>query len=75
MAVNDKKSVTADVKVKRSTGSDTSTGIESRKFVSATGKGAISSTLKNYATAPLFLKKAAEAKAELDRVGLPKIAK
>ena len=42
------------------------------RFISVTGKGVVNSSMRNYATDPLFVKKAAEAKAEIDRVGLPK---
>jgi len=47
------------------------TDIASGKFASVTGKGVVSARVKNYAADPFFLKKAAEAKAEIDRVGLP----
>ena len=47
----------------------------SGKFVSVTGKGVVNARLKNYAADPFFLKKAAEAKAEIDRVGLPETKK
>jgi hypothetical protein len=45
------------------------------KFVSVIGKGVISSKVRNYASDPFFVRKAAEAKAEIDRVGLPKTKK
>ena len=48
------------------------TVVESGRFVSVTGKGVVSSRIKNYAADPFFLGKAAEAKAEIDKVGLPK---
>jgi hypothetical protein len=44
---------------------------KSEVFVSVTGKGTISCKVKNYAFDPFFIKKAEEAKAEIDRVGLP----
>jgi hypothetical protein len=37
-----------------------------------TGKSVVNLTLKNYASDPLFSENPAEAKAEIDRVGLPK---
>ena len=48
------------------------TVVESGRFVSVTGKGVVSSRIKNYAADPFFVGKAAEAKAEIDKVGLPK---
>lgn len=41
------------------------------KFVSVTGKGVVSSKVRDYSSDPFFAKKAADAKAETDRVGLP----
>ena len=42
------------------------------RFVSVTGKGVVSSKVKNYAADPFFVRKAVAAKAEIDKVGLPK---
>jgi hypothetical protein len=72
MAVSSKRIATIEVGGKKLTGSNGRTIIASGKFVSVTGKGVVSTRLKNYADDPFFLKKAAEAKAEIDRVGLPK---
>jgi hypothetical protein len=44
----------------------------SGSFVSVTGKGVVSSKVRNYASYPFCVRKAAEVKAEIDRVGLPK---
>jgi len=51
------------------------TAIGSGEFISVTGEGSFSARLKNYANDPFFLEKAEEAKAEIDRVGLPKTKK
>ena len=45
---------------------------EAGRFASVTGKGVVSARVRNYAADSFFLRKAAEAKAEIDRVGLPK---
>lgn len=42
------------------------------RFVSVTGKGVVSSKVRNYAADPFFVRKAVAAKAEIDKVGLPK---
>jgi len=42
-----------------------------KSFVSVTGKGTINPKMRNYAADPFFIKKAEEAKAEVDKVGLP----
>ena len=72
MAVSSKRIATIEVGGKKLIGSNGRTIIGSGKFVSVTGKGVVSTGVKNYAADPFFLKKAAEAKAEIDRVGLPK---
>jgi len=72
MAVSSKRIATIEVGSKKLTGSNGRTIIGSGKFASVTGKGVVSARVKNYAADPFFLKKAAEAKAEIDRVGLPK---
>ena len=75
MAVSSKRIATVEVGSGKMTGSNGRTAIASGKFASVTGKGVVSAHVKNYASDPFFLKKAAEAKAEIDRVGLPKIKK
>ena len=72
MAVSDKKIATITIGNKRSVENTRRAVIDSGKHTSFTGKGIVSTRLKNYAGDPFFLKKAAEAKAEIDRVGLPK---
>jgi hypothetical protein len=72
MAVSSKRIATAEVGGKRFIENNRGTTTVSGKFVSVTGKGVVSARLKNYAADPFFVKKAAEAKAEIDRVGLPK---
>jgi len=68
------KRVTAVVMERNGTVQDRrDTVVESGRFVSVTGKGVVSSRIKNYAADPFFVRKAAEAKAEIDKVGLPKI--
>lgn len=42
------------------------------RFVSVTGKGVVSSKVRNYAADQFFVRKAVAAKAEIDKVGLPK---
>ena len=48
---------------------------KSGRFVSVTGRGVVSSKVRNYSAGPFLVKKAADAKAEIDRVGLPKSKK
>jgi len=72
MAVSSKRIAAIEVGIKKMIKSNGLVTSGSGKFVSVTGKGVVSSRLKNYANDPFFLKKAAEAKAEIDRVGLPK---
>jgi hypothetical protein len=72
MAVSDKRIGTIEIGHKRLAVNAREAVIDSGKSISVTGKGAVNTRLKNYATDPFFLKKAAEAKAEIDRVGLPK---
>ena len=71
MAVGSKRMAAIEVSAKKMTAGNGSAIVSSEKFVSVTGKGTVSARLKNYANDPFFLKKAAEAKAEIDRVGLP----
>ena len=75
MAVSSKRITTTAVGSKKLINSNGRTVADSGKFVSVTGKGTISTRVKNYATDPFFMRKAAEAKAEIDRVGLPKTKK
>lgn len=72
MAVSSKRIATVEVGGKRFIENNRGTTTVSVKFESVTGKGVVSARLKNYAADPFFVKKAAEAKAEIDRVGLPK---
>ena len=71
MAVGSKRIEAIEVGAKKMTAGNGRAIVSSEKFVSVTGKGIVSTRLKNYANDPFFLKKAAEAKAEIDRVGLP----
>ena len=66
---------TIEVSTKKMTAGNGRAIVKSEKFVSVTGKGVVNARLKNYAADPFFLKKAAEAKAEIDRVGLPETKK
>jgi hypothetical protein len=75
MAVGSKRMAAIEVGTKKMTAGNGRAIVSSEKFVSVTGKGTVSARLKNYANDPFFLKKAAEAKAEIDRVGLPKTKK
>lgn len=72
MAISSKKIATMVVDGKRIIGNNRGTTTGTVKFVSVTGKGVVSARVKNYAADPFFMKKAEEAKAEIDRVGLPK---
>jgi len=71
MAVSSKRIAAMEVGAKKTMAGNGRAIVSSEKFVSVTGKGVVSARLKNYANDPFFLKKAAEAKAEIDRVGLP----
>jgi hypothetical protein len=75
MAASDKSIATIEIRGKRLAGHTRGAVIDSGKPASFTGKGVVSTRVKNYAGDPFFLKKAAEAKAEIDRVGLPKTKK
>ena len=66
---------TIEVGTKKMTAGNVQPIVSLEKFVSVTGKGIVSARLKNYANDPFFLKKAAEAKSEIDRVGLPETKK
>ena len=71
MAVSSKRVTAIEVGNKKMTVSNGRFTVGAEKFVSVTGKGVINARLKNFANDPFFLEKAAEAKAEIDRVGLP----
>jgi hypothetical protein len=75
MAVSSKRISAIEVSSKKLIKSNGRVATGSAKFVSVTGKGVVNTRLKNYANDPFFLKKAAEAKAEIDRVGLPETKK
>jgi len=72
MPASNKRTATIEIDGKRFTGNIGGAIKGPEKFVSVTGKGVVSTRVKNYASDPIFLKKAAEAKAEIDRIGLPK---
>jgi hypothetical protein len=72
MAVSNKRIETIEIDRKRLTVNHREAPIDTGKPTSVIGKGVVNNRLKNYASDPFFLNKAAEAKAEIDRVGLPK---
>jgi len=72
MAVGDKRIETIEIGRKRLVVNTRDAAIDTGRPTSVIGKGVVNTRLKNYASDPFFLKKAAEAKAEIDRVGLPK---
>jgi hypothetical protein len=72
MTVRSKGSGLAVIELSEVAENHDNTAAASGSFVSVTGKGVVSSKVRNYASDPFFVRKAAEAKAEIDRVGLPK---